>query len=46
LTPLNSLLPVSLTPLINNNSRISPRIFEKIQNCSTGILEGLGDTDS
>ncbi len=29
LTPLNSLSPVSLTPVININSRISPRIFEK-----------------
>ncbi len=28
---LNSLSPVSLTPVININSRISPRIFEKIQ---------------
>jgi hypothetical protein len=46
LTPLNSLLPVSLTPVININSRISPRIFEKIQNDSIGILGGLGDTDS
>jgi hypothetical protein len=25
---------------------ISPRIFEKIQNGPTGILGGLGDTDS
>ncbi len=44
LTPLNSLLPVSLTPVINKNSRISPRIFEKIQNGSNGILGGLEDT--
>ncbi len=28
------------------NSRISPRIFEKIQKGSNGILGGLGDTDS
>jgi hypothetical protein len=35
-------LPTSLTPVINNN----PRIFEKIQNGSIGILGGLGDTDS
>ena len=28
------------------NSRISPRIFEKIPNGSNGILGGLGDTDS
>ena len=46
LTPLNSLLPVSLTPAINIYSRISPRIFEKIQNGPHGILGGLGDTDS
>jgi hypothetical protein len=46
LTPLNNLLPVSLPPVININSRISPRIFEKIQNGSNGILGGLGDTDS
>jgi hypothetical protein len=32
--------------LININSRISPRIFEKIQKGSKGILGGLGDTDS
>ncbi len=31
---------------ININSRISPRIFEKIQNGPNGILGGLGDTDS
>jgi hypothetical protein len=30
LTPLNSFSPVSLTPVININSRISPRILEKI----------------
>jgi hypothetical protein len=38
----NSFSPVSLTPLININSRISPRIFEKIQNGLNGILWGLG----
>ncbi len=32
--------------LINIHSRISPRIFEKIQNGPNGILGGLGDTDS
>jgi hypothetical protein len=37
---------VSLTPVININSRISPRIFEKIQNGPNGILGGLRDTDS
>jgi hypothetical protein len=35
-----------LTPVININSRISPRIFEKIQNGPHGILGGLGDADS
>ncbi len=39
LWPAINLSPVSL-------SRISPRIFEKIQNGSNGILGGLGDTDS
>ncbi len=33
-------------PGINIHSRISPRIFEKIQNDPNGILGGLGDTDS
>jgi hypothetical protein len=42
LTPLNSISPVSLTPVININSQISPRIFEKIQKGSNGILGGLG----
>jgi hypothetical protein len=30
LTPLNSFSPVSFTPAININLRISPRIFAKI----------------
>jgi hypothetical protein len=34
------------TLAINIHSRISPRIFEKIQNGPIGILGGLGDTDS
>ena len=38
--------PVSLTPVANLELPISPRIFEKIQNGSNGILGGLGDTDS
>jgi hypothetical protein len=48
LTGINNknLSPVSFTPAINNNSRISPRIFEKIQNCPNGILMGMEDTDS
>ncbi len=36
----------SLTSAINIHSRISPRIFEKIQNDPNEILGGLGDTDS
>jgi hypothetical protein len=35
-------LPVSLTPLINIQSRISPRIFEKIRNGPNGILGARG----
>jgi hypothetical protein len=46
LTPLNSFSPVLFTLAININSRLSPRIFEKIQNGPNGILMGLGDTDS
>ncbi len=45
-TPVNNLLPMSLTPVINVNSVISPRIFEKIRNGPKGILLGPGDTDS
>ncbi len=37
--------PVSLTPLKNIPSGISPRIFEKIWNGPNGILRGPGDTD-
>jgi hypothetical protein len=39
------LLPVSLTPLINIHSRISPRIFEKIRNGPNGILRGPRESD-
>ncbi len=47
LTLLNSLSPVSLTPLINIHSRISLQIFQKIQNGPIGVLGGgPGDTDS
>jgi hypothetical protein len=42
----DSLSPVSLTLVINIHSRISPRIFEIIQNRPNGILGCLGDTDS
>jgi hypothetical protein len=35
-----------LIPVVNLELRISPRIFEKIQNGPTNILRGLGVTDS
>jgi hypothetical protein len=35
-----------VTQVININTLIFPRIFEKIQNGPNGILGGLGDTDS
>jgi hypothetical protein len=38
--------PVSATPVVHLELRISPRIFEKIRNGSIGILRGLGETDS
>ncbi len=38
--------PVSATPVVHLELRISPRIFEKIWNGSFGILRGLGETDS
>jgi hypothetical protein len=37
--------PVSLTPVVYLEPRISPRIFEKIRNGRNGILRGLGETD-
>ncbi len=36
---------MSLTPLTNIHSQISPRIFEKIRNDPNEILRGPGDTD-
>ncbi len=42
----HSLSPMSLIPVINIHSRISPRIFEKIRNGPNGILGGPGDNDS
>jgi hypothetical protein len=36
----------SLIPVANLDLRISPRIFEKIENGPNGILRGLGETDS
>ncbi len=38
--------PVSLTPVVNIELRISPRIFEKIRNGPNRILWGWGETDS
>jgi hypothetical protein len=38
--------PVSATPVVNLDLRISPRIFEKIRNGPYGILWGWGETDS
>jgi hypothetical protein len=46
LTPLANLPPVSLIPVVHLYLRISPRIFEKIQNGPNGILWGGGETDS
>jgi hypothetical protein len=37
--------PVSTTPVVNLDLRISSRIFEKIRNGPNGILRGLGETD-
>jgi hypothetical protein len=38
--------PVSATPVVNLELRISPRIFEKIRNGPNVILWGWGETDS
>jgi hypothetical protein len=39
--------PVSTTPVVHLELRISPRMFEKIRNGPNGIiLGGLGETDS
>jgi hypothetical protein len=38
--------PVSTTPVVHLELRISPLIFKKILNGSNGILRGLGETDS
>ncbi len=37
--------PVSATPVVHLEQRISPRIFEKIRNGRIGILRCLGETD-
>jgi hypothetical protein len=36
----------SLIPVVHLDSRISPRIFEKIPNGLNGILWGWGEADS
>jgi hypothetical protein len=46
LIPAAILPPVSLTPVVNLELRISPRIFEKNRNGPSGIVRGLGETDS
>jgi hypothetical protein len=38
--------PVPTTPVVHLEPRISPRIFEKIQNGRNGTLKRLGETDS
>ena len=38
--------PVLLTPVVNLDLRISPRIFEKIRNDPNVIFRGLGEGDS
>jgi hypothetical protein len=41
-----NLQPVSLTPVVHLDLRISPQIFKKIRNGPNGILWGWGETDS
>jgi hypothetical protein len=41
----DNLPPVSLTPVVHLDLRISPRIFEKIRNDSNVIIRGLGEGD-
>ncbi len=41
-----NLPPVSLTPMVHLDLRISPRIFEKIRNDPNFISRGLGEGDS
>ncbi len=38
--------PVSPTPVVHFELRISPQMFKKIQNGPNGIFRGLGETDS
>jgi hypothetical protein len=46
LTPVANLPPVSLTPVVHLDLRISPRIFEEIRNYPYVITRGLGEGDS
>jgi hypothetical protein len=46
LTTVAILPPVSLIPVVHLDTRLSPRIFEKIRNGLNGILWGWGETDS
>jgi hypothetical protein len=46
LIPVANLPPVLLIPVVHLDLRLSPRIFEKIQNDYNGILWGWGETDS
>jgi hypothetical protein len=39
------LRPVSTTPVVNLELRISPQIFEKNRNGPIGIVWGWGETD-
>ncbi len=41
-----NLPPVSLTPVVHLDLRISPRIFEKNLNDPNVIIRGLGEGDS
>ncbi len=42
----NYLPPVSMTPVVHLDLRISPRNFEKIRNDPNVIIRGLGEGDS
>jgi hypothetical protein len=46
LTPVATLPPVSLIPVVHLDLRISPQIFEKLRNGANGILWGWVETDS
>jgi hypothetical protein len=39
------LAPVSMTPVVHLELRISLQIFEQIRNGPNGIIRGLGETD-